>query len=129
MLSIKTKLMSFDKKVAGSTFGRVFQLDGSGHVSKASFCLRLLTLEDPTTKECKIHERSPGRTNDILHYGVYNSSQCKIPRLEGHRELTLQASILTESGGTCVCNEPAPSTCLGNPEYDLCLIGRSGREH
>jgi AGZA family xanthine/uracil permease-like MFS transporter len=33
-----------------------------------------------------------------------------------------QASVLTDSGATCVCNDPIDPTCSNNDEYSLCLL-------
>jgi AGZA family xanthine/uracil permease-like MFS transporter len=38
------------------------------------------------------------------------------------RLIHLQASVLTDSGATCVCNDTADPTCLKDREYNLCLV-------
>lgn len=35
--------------------------------------------------------------------------------------ISVNATILTDSGGTCVCNDPADPLCDNNVEYNLCL--------
>jgi AGZA family xanthine/uracil permease-like MFS transporter len=35
-----------------------------------------------------------------------------------------QASILTQSGGTCVCTDSVDPTCAADPQYNTCLIGK-----
>jgi AGZA family xanthine/uracil permease-like MFS transporter len=37
--------------------------------------------------------------------------------------IAVNASIVSETGGTCVCNEPAPKdvNCPKNEEYMLCV--------
>lgn len=44
ILSIKSAVTSFDTTISKSTFGRVFRLDGSGHVSPAK--IRYLAAAD-----------------------------------------------------------------------------------
>lgn len=52
--SIKSAISSFDTKISKSTFGRVFRLDGSGHVSCASNSLMLaLTLRSRKSSEAQ----------------------------------------------------------------------------
>lgn len=35
--------------------------------------------------------------------------------------ISVNATILTDSGGTCVCNDPVDRLCKDNLEYRLCL--------
>ena len=35
-----------------------------------------------------------------------------------------KASILSQSGGTCVCNNENDPTCAEDVEYALCVIGK-----
>ncbi|EAS32691.3 nucleoside transporter [Coccidioides immitis RS] len=35
--------------------------------------------------------------------------------------ISVNANILTDSGGTCVCNDPEDPKCMNNVEYNLCL--------
>ena len=35
--------------------------------------------------------------------------------------ISVNATILTDSGGTCVCNDPDDAFCENNVEYNLCL--------
>ncbi|KAH7382690.1 purine transporter [Phaeosphaeria sp. MPI-PUGE-AT-0046c] len=36
--------------------------------------------------------------------------------------IAVNASVLTDSGGTCVCKDPVDPTCMANEEYSLCLV-------
>jgi AGZA family xanthine/uracil permease-like MFS transporter len=53
MFSIKEHVKTFDYKVSKSTFGRVFRLDGSGHVSSSSRKLAHGIAEPSQPKERK----------------------------------------------------------------------------
>lgn len=35
--------------------------------------------------------------------------------------ISVNASIIADSGGPCVCNDPVDPACMSNVEYDLCL--------
>lgn len=37
--------------------------------------------------------------------------------------IAVNSTILTDSGGTCVCTDPRDPTCGSDPEYQSCLIG------
>lgn len=37
--------------------------------------------------------------------------------------IAVNASIISESGGTCVCNDTKDPTCATNNEYTLCTLG------
>ncbi|KAL5119459.1 hypothetical protein ACEQ8H_002729 [Pleosporales sp. CAS-2024a] len=36
--------------------------------------------------------------------------------------IAVNASILTDSGATCVCNDPVDPTCMKDEDYSLCLV-------
>lgn len=38
-------------------------------------------------------------------------------------DLLPKASILSQSGGTCVCKDPNDPTCSTDADYNTCLIG------
>jgi AGZA family xanthine/uracil permease-like MFS transporter len=38
--------------------------------------------------------------------------------------LTVKASIITQTGGTCVCTNTLDPACYTDTEYAACLIGR-----
>lgn len=37
--------------------------------------------------------------------------------------ISVNAVILKDSGGTCVCNDKTDITCIKDPEYNQCLLG------
>ncbi|KAH6720163.1 xanthine/uracil permease family protein-like protein [Leptodontidium sp. MPI-SDFR-AT-0119] len=94
MYSISNAVHVLDKKVARSTFGRVFRLEGSGH-----------------PKERKgshfVTEVRAGLTTFFTMAYI----------------IAVNASILSESGATCVCKNPSDPSCTEDLEYAKCLIG------
>ncbi|EKD20853.1 uncharacterized protein L3040_000957 [Drepanopeziza brunnea f. sp. 'multigermtubi'] len=94
MLSIRNAVVVLDKKVARSTFGRVFRLDGSGH-PKDRKGSRFMT------------EIWAGMTTFFTMAYI----------------IAVNASILTESGGTCICKDTADPSCANDTSYNNCLIG------
>lgn len=38
--------------------------------------------------------------------------------------ISVNASILADSGGTCVCNDANDPTCATEQAYNLCLLGK-----
>ncbi|PVH88963.1 xanthine/uracil permease family protein-like protein [Cadophora sp. DSE1049] len=94
MYSISNVINVIDKKVARSTFGRVFRLDGSGHPK----------------------ERKGSRFVTELRAGLTTFFTMAYI-------IAVNASILAESGATCVCMDTADPSCSNNLEYDGCLIG------
>ncbi|KAG4421523.1 hypothetical protein IFR04_005362 [Cadophora malorum] len=94
MHSIGNFIDVLDKKVARSTFGRVFRLDGSGHPK----------------------ERKDSRLVTELRAGLTTFFTMAYI-------IAVNASILTESGATCLCTDTVDPSCSNNPEYERCLIG------
>ncbi|OWP06168.1 xanthine/uracil permease family protein [Marssonina coronariae] len=80
--------------VARSTFGRVFRLDGSGHPK----------------------ERQGSRFINELRAGLTTFFTMAYI-------IAVNASILTESGATCVCENTTDPTCADDILYNTCLIG------
>ncbi len=35
--------------------------------------------------------------------------------------IAVNASVVSDSGGTCVCNDPNDISCSNNTEYTLCI--------
>ncbi|KAF1365167.1 purine transporter [Lizonia empirigonia] len=86
--------------VSGSVVGRYFHLDGSGHpneIKGARFTTELRAgLTTFFTMAYII------AVNWLIHH--------------------LQASVLTDSGATCVCNDTVDPTCLKDRDYNICLV-------
>ncbi|KAI9742046.1 MAG: hypothetical protein M1834_000436 [Cirrosporium novae-zelandiae] len=78
--------------VAGSFFGRRFRLEGSGHR----------------------RERKGSRFLTEIRAGLATFFAMAYI-------ISVNATILTDSGGTCVCNSTEDPTCSDNTEYNLCL--------
>ncbi|KAF1809921.1 xanthine/uracil permease family protein-like protein [Eremomyces bilateralis CBS 781.70] len=93
MDSIRRGIESFNGVVGRSTFGRVFRLEGSGH-EKELRGARFLT-----------EIRAGVTTFFTMSYII-----------------AVNASILADSGGTCVCTDPLDLTCSNNEPYQQCLI-------
>ncbi|KAF4624066.1 hypothetical protein G7Y89_g14106 [Cudoniella acicularis] len=89
-------MAGFTKKinnvVAGSIVGRTFRLDGSGH-SKSRENSRFLT-----------EIRAGLATFFAMAYII-----------------SVNATILTDSGGTCVCTDTTDPTCSTDVDYNFCL--------
>ncbi|KAL2074555.1 hypothetical protein VTL71DRAFT_8333 [Oculimacula yallundae] len=95
MYSISNAVESLDKRVAKSTFGRVFRLDGSGHPK----------------------ERKGSRFMTEVRAGL--STFFTMAYI-----IAVNSSILSESGATCICNNKSDPSCSKDLEYARCLIGR-----
>ncbi|KAG9236823.1 permease family-domain-containing protein [Amylocarpus encephaloides] len=78
--------------VAGTMVGRRFRLQGSGH-AKSREGARFLT-----------ELRAGLATFFAMAYII-----------------SVNATILTDSGGTCVCTDPTDPTCMEDVAYNLCL--------
>jgi AGZA family xanthine/uracil permease-like MFS transporter len=39
--------------------------------------------------------------------------------------LIVQASVLTQSGATCICTDTTDPTCSNNVQYSNCLVGKN----
>ncbi|KAH7113334.1 purine transporter [Dendryphion nanum] len=79
--------------VAGSVVGRYFHLDGSGH-PQAIKNARFTT------------ELRAGLTTFFTMAYI----------------IAVNASVLTDSGATCVCNDLVDITCMKDPDYNMCLV-------
>ncbi|KAL1596059.1 hypothetical protein SLS59_008048 [Nothophoma quercina] len=79
--------------VSGSVVGRYFHLEGSGHPNEIKGA-RFTT------------ELRAGLTTFFTMAYI----------------IAVNASVLTDSGATCVCNDTQDPTCLKDPEYNLCLV-------
>ncbi|KAI9673551.1 MAG: hypothetical protein M1829_004058 [Trizodia sp. TS-e1964] len=91
----------FDKKcedinlyVGASTFGRLFRLEGSGHANAI-----------PNTRF--LTEVRAGLTTFFTMAYI----------------IAVNASIVSQTGGPCVCNDTTDPTCAKNTEYATCLLG------
>ncbi|EEQ84024.1 MFS transporter, AGZA family, xanthine/uracil permease [Blastomyces dermatitidis ER-3] len=81
-----------NRAVAGSIVGRRFRLEGSGHR----------------------HERKGTRFLTEVRAGLTTFFAMAYI-------ISVNSNITSQSGGTCVCNDPVDPTCMGNTEYELCL--------
>ncbi|KAF2866730.1 permease family-domain-containing protein [Massariosphaeria phaeospora] len=85
-------LNSLNDAVGGSTFGRIFRLEGSGHpkeIKNTKFSTEI---------------RAGVTTFFTMAYII-----------------AVNASVLSDTGGTCVCNDPIDALCTNNVEYTVCL--------
>lgn len=70
MESIRSSVETFNLYVGSSTFGRIFRLEGSGHVRNATsvdvipHTYQVIGVGDP---KHEVHDRASGRTDDVLH--------------------------------------------------------------
>ncbi|CZR67389.1 related to purine transporter azgA [Phialocephala subalpina] len=96
MSPIKNSINVLDDRISRSTFGRVFRLDGSGHPK----------------------ERKGSRFVTEIRAGLTTFFTMAYI-------IAVNANILTQSGGTCVCpgTNPNDPVCDVDPEYNQCLLG------
>lgn len=150
--AVMDRLKGLETSVNMSTFGRVFRLDGSGHVCQNPrpydcqihpSCPLVLTdyslashIARPNTG-CQLLHRDPCWADDVCDNGVHYRCKCtyvgaKVCRKFGvwksYRLLTpvSQADILSETGGTCVCEKPLTSggKCQNESQWSSCSAGK-----
>ncbi|KUJ21432.1 xanthine/uracil permease family protein-like protein [Mollisia scopiformis] len=95
MSSFKNAVGALDERISKSTFGRVFRLDGSGHPKER--------------KGSKfVTEIRAGLTTFFTMAYI----------------IAVNANILSQSGGTCVCpgTNPNDTMCNVDPDYNQCLL-------
>jgi hypothetical protein len=88
MEAVRYYVEALNVHIGSSTFGRIFRLEGCGHVSAA--CQMefnehgLNSYLGHGDQEYQVYNRSSGWTHDILHHGVYHCSQreCHIHYVE-----------------------------------------------
>ncbi|KAL1793284.1 hypothetical protein ACET3X_008266 [Alternaria dauci] len=90
---IERKKAALNDVVSASFVGRYFHLDGSGHPNEIKNA-RFTT------------EIRAGLTTFFTMAYI----------------IAVNASVLTDSGATCVCNDPIDPTCLNDEAYALCLL-------
>ncbi|KAH6699740.1 xanthine/uracil permease family protein-like protein [Leptodontidium sp. MPI-SDFR-AT-0119] len=96
MFQVKTLIKAVNDSISRSTFGRVFHLEGSGHANVK-------------TNNQFLTEIYAGLTTFFTMAYI----------------ITVNANILTQSGGTCICpgtdsNDPL---CNNDAPYQRCLLG------
>lgn len=148
--AVMNRLKGLETSVNMSTFGRVFRLDGSGHVRQnlrsyecPPSCPRVLMdcslashVARPDTGRQLLH-RDPCRADDVCDNGVHYRCKCayvgarvreNFDVLKSYRLLTpvSQADILSETGGTCVCDKPLTSggKCQNESQWSSCSAGK-----
>lgn len=84
---------ALNDRVAASVVGRYFHLDGSGHPQEIRNAKFTTELRAGLT------------TFFTMAYII-----------------AVNSSVLTDSGATCVCNDPIDPTCISNEAYSLCLL-------
>ncbi|ENI08726.1 hypothetical protein COCC4DRAFT_69359 [Bipolaris maydis ATCC 48331] len=87
---------AFNARIGKSTFGRIFRLDGCGH-------------EDEIKHTRFTTEIRAGLTSFFTMAYI----------------IAVNATILSDTGGNCVCNDTADPLCLKNSEYLICKQGKS----
>jgi len=96
--------------VARSTLGRYFRLEGSGHVRRTSMTLRpCLTDNIAQPKERK---------------GSYFFTEIRAGLATFFAMayiISVNSTIVSQSGGTCVCPPDSPDLCDSDPDYMLCV--------
>ncbi|PNS14782.1 hypothetical protein CAC42_2011 [Sphaceloma murrayae] len=95
MKSVSSYIDSINLSIARSAVGKYFHLEGSGHTNEI------------TNARFSTELRAGLTTFATMAYII-----------------AVNAAILTDSGGTCVCNGGAEDpVCAVNEEYSLCLLG------
>ncbi|TID20329.1 hypothetical protein E2P81_ATG07630 [Venturia nashicola] len=92
MEALRRSAARFDEFLGRSTFGRIFRLEGCGH-------------EKEIRNARFLREIRAGFTTFFTMAYI----------------ISVNASILVDSGGTCVCSDPKDPTCMTNIDYNLCL--------
>ncbi|PSN73002.1 hypothetical protein BS50DRAFT_176312 [Corynespora cassiicola Philippines] len=91
MDAIRRAINSVNASMGASTFGRIFRLEGSGH--------------DQEIKNARFTtEIRAGLTTFFTMAYI----------------IAVNASILSDTGGNCVCNDPSDALCTDNKEYLAC---------
>ncbi|KAF4549885.1 Permease family protein [Elsinoe fawcettii] len=94
MKSVKEYIETLNYNVARSAVGKYFHLENSGHTSEI------------TNAKLSTEVRAGLTTFFTMAYII-----------------AVNAAILTDSGGTCICNStPEDPVCAVNEEYSLCLV-------
>ncbi|KAI9806512.1 MAG: hypothetical protein M1833_003699 [Piccolia ochrophora] len=94
MSFLKASIDKINHAIAASTFGRVFRLDGSNHEKQIKGSVFTTEIRAGIT------------TFFTMAYIV-----------------AVNASIVSQTGGTCICNDEKDPTCATDPDYALCKIG------
>ncbi|KAF1994617.1 hypothetical protein P154DRAFT_475754 [Amniculicola lignicola CBS 123094] len=94
MNTVQKAMESFNNAIGSSTFGRIFRLEGSGHEK-----------EIKNTKFTT--EIRAGLTTFFTMAYI----------------IAVNASILADSGGNCICKDPKDVTCSTDPDYAACVQG------
>jgi AGZA family xanthine/uracil permease-like MFS transporter len=128
MERMRNSIAAFDSYVGSSTFGRVFRLEGSGHVSTShpkNFKLVLTSTSGYGDQTYKSLDRISGRTNYVLHNVLHHRCQRELLLQWQGTPLIPQASVLADTGGNCICSttEARDQYCVNNAEYALCKQG------
>ncbi|KAF2088026.1 xanthine/uracil permease family protein-like protein [Saccharata proteae CBS 121410] len=92
MEALRQYCYAFDQRVADSLFGRFFRLEGCGHE----------------------REIKNSRFTTEIRAGVTTFFTMAYI-------ISVNAAILTDSGGTCVCTSTTDSTCANDAAYNQCL--------
>lgn len=74
---VKQKLAEVDTRMSTSTFGRIFRLDGSGHVRNITVSISSARADSwlaTRAQECQILDGGPRWTHDLFHDGIYHCS-------------------------------------------------------
>ncbi|CAG5156902.1 uncharacterized protein ALTATR162_LOCUS4695 [Alternaria atra] len=96
MESIRSSIRSFNVYIGRSTFGRIFRLHGCGHKDEI--------LHTKFTTEVRA-----GLTSFFTMAYI----------------IAVNATILADTGGNCVCNDATDPMCLTNTEYLICKQGKN----
>lgn len=92
MRKVRGQVEAVNDWIGKSTFGRTFRLEGCGH-------------EDEIKNAKFTTEIRAGLTTFFTMAYI----------------ISVNATILTDSGGNCVCNDPTDPLCTTNEEYAVCL--------
>ena len=77
------------------------------------------------TQRLQISYRAQGGIDDFFHHGIYYRCECTPLILMCLSDPnSSKASVLSQSGGTCVCTSTTDPTCATDDDYNLCVIGR-----
>ena len=98
-------------RIAASAVGRYFRLQGSGHVG-VQLSGQPLNIAD--------RDQPKARPNSFFFTEVRAGLATFFAMAY---IISVNATIVSDSGGTCVCPPSSPDLCDTNQDYQLCLAG------
>jgi hypothetical protein len=79
-------------------------------------------------QEHSLSHRDPCRPYNLCYHGIHYRCECELRARETALECqdltsSLKASIVSQTGGTCVCDSKTDPTCIKDADYAQCVLG------